>query len=83
MRLHGWEETAQKLSGLAARGAWIEMPALITDDMLAEFAIIAAPDNIPAALRARYQGLVDRIGLYIPFKPGERDEFWKKLLHSV
>ena len=83
MLLHGWEETAQKLSGLAARGAWIEMPALITDNMLSEFAIIASPASIPSALHARYQGLVNRLGLYIPFKPGERDEFWKSVLHSV
>jgi probable F420-dependent oxidoreductase len=83
MQLHGWEETAHQLSALAARGSWAEMPALITDDMLAEFAIIASPEKIMAALQARYHGLVDRIGLYIPFRPGERDEFWKTLMHSV
>jgi len=26
---------------------------------------------------------VDRLGLYIPFVPGERDEFWKHLLQGV
>lgn len=83
MQLHGWEETAHQLSVLAARGAWAEMPALITDEMLGEFALITPPTNLPGALHARYQGLVDRIGLYIPFKPGERDEFWKTLVHSV
>jgi probable F420-dependent oxidoreductase len=83
MQLHGWEETAHQLSGLAARAAWAEMPALITDHMLGEFALIATPANLPDALHTRYQGLVDRIGLYIPFKPGERDEFWKALIHSV
>jgi probable F420-dependent oxidoreductase len=83
MALHGWQDTAQQLSGLAARGAWADMPALITDDMLAQFAVIADPDNLSAALHARYQGLVDRLGVYIPFMPGERDEFWKSLLHGV
>ena len=83
MQLHGWEETAHQLSVLAARGAWAEMPALVSDEMLGEFALITPPANLPDALHARYQGLVDRIGLYIPFKPGERDEFWKTLVHSV
>lgn len=82
MQLHGWEDTAHQLSALAAQGAWTDMPAMITDDMLAEFAIIASPAKIPSALQARYQDLVDRIGLYIPFKPGERDEFWKALLYG-
>ncbi|HSB66403.1 MAG TPA: TIGR03617 family F420-dependent LLM class oxidoreductase [Anaerolineales bacterium] len=83
MVLHGWEETAHQLSALAARAAWTEMSALITDDMLAEFAIIASPAQIPAALHARYQDLVDRIGLYSPFRPGERDDFWMTLLRGV
>lgn len=83
MTLHGWEDTARQLSALAARGAWTEMPELFTDDMLTEFAVIAAPADVPAALHARYHGLVDRLGLYIPFVPGERDEFWKVLVHGV
>jgi probable F420-dependent oxidoreductase len=82
MALHGWEDIAHQLSALAARGAWADMPALITDEMLAEFAVITSPADLPAALRAHYQGLVDRIGLYIPFKPGERDEFWKAVIHG-
>jgi probable F420-dependent oxidoreductase len=82
MALHGWEDIAHQLSALASRGAWADMPALITDEMLAEFAVISSPADLPAALRARYKGLVDRIGLYIPFIPGERDEFWKALIHG-
>ncbi len=83
MELHGWQEIAHQLSALASRGAWVEMPALITDDILAEFALIAAPTDLSAAIRARYQGLVDRLGVYIPFIPGQRDEFWKGLIHGV
>ena len=51
--------------------------------MLHECAVIAPAADLPAALLERYQGLVDRLGLYIPFIPGERDEFWKHLLQSV
>lgn len=83
MALHGWEDTAHQLSALAARGQWAEMPALIRDEMLAEFAILTTQADLPAALQARYQGLVDRLGLYIPFVPGQRDELWKALLHGV
>jgi probable F420-dependent oxidoreductase len=83
MELYGWEDTARQLSALAARGAWAEMPGLISDDILRECAVIASPANLPAALVERYQGLVDRLGLYIPFMPGERDDFWKRLLQGV
>ena len=45
------------------------MHRLISDDMLAEFAVIAPPDELPYALRDRYAGLLDRAGFYFPFVP--------------
>jgi probable F420-dependent oxidoreductase len=83
MELYGWEDTANQLSTLASSGSWADMAALITDDMLQECAVIAPPAELPSALMERYQGLVDRLGLYIPFKPGERDEFWRHLLKVI
>jgi probable F420-dependent oxidoreductase len=83
MELHGWEDTARQLSALAALGQWADMPELISDDILSECAVIAPAADLPAALVQRYQGVVDRLGLYIPFVPGERDDFWKHLLQGV
>jgi probable F420-dependent oxidoreductase len=83
MELHGWDDTASQLSDLASRGAWADMAGMINNEMLQEFAVIASPAELPSALRERYQGLVERLGLYIPFKPGERDEFWKSVLQGV
>jgi probable F420-dependent oxidoreductase len=83
MELYGWEGIASQLSGLAARGAWADMAGLINNEMLQEFAVIASPADLRSALLERYQGLVDRLGLYIPFKPGERDDFWKYLLQGI
>ena len=83
MALHGWEKTAEELSSLAARGKWGEMPGLIDDRMLETFAVVASPADLPAALAARYEGLVDRLSLYIPFVPGQRDRFWKGLLQAM
>lgn len=31
----------------------------------------------------RYEGLVDRLALYIPYVPGQRDEEWNELLEGV
>jgi probable F420-dependent oxidoreductase len=80
MALHGWEEIAGRLSRHAARGEWDAMPALIDDEMLRTFAVVAPRAGLPAALAERYAGLADRLGLYIPFQPGERDGFWKELI---
>ena len=80
MRLHGWEETAEELSALAARGRWEAMPALVTDEMLDAFATRAAPEDLPVALEARYGGLADRLSLYTPFVPGQKDALWQRLI---
>lgn len=83
MELHGWGEVAVQLSTLAARGHWTDMAGLINDDILHECAVVSTPANLPMALKERYTGLLDRLGLYIPFVPGERDEFWRNLISGV
>ncbi|MDO9129566.1 MAG: LLM class flavin-dependent oxidoreductase [Anaerolineales bacterium] len=79
MALHGWQDVAEKLSAHAARGEWGEMFGLISDDMLREFCLIAPEADLPAALKERYDDLADRLTLYLPFTPGEKDGFWKEM----
>jgi probable F420-dependent oxidoreductase len=83
LEAHGWEEVGERLGKLAREKKWREMPALISDEMLAAFAVEAAPDELGAVLRERCTGLIDRISLYIPFVPGERDSFWRTVVKSV
>jgi probable F420-dependent oxidoreductase len=80
MDIHGWSRAAEKLSAHAARGEWPEMPALITDEMLKEFCLVTDEKNMVSALMDKYTGIADRLTVYNPFTPGERDEFWKKLV---
>ncbi len=61
MTLHGWSDIANRLSWMAREGRWNEMADQISDDMLTEFAIVAEPDEVFAALRERYTGIVDRV----------------------
>ncbi|MCD6401023.1 MAG: TIGR03617 family F420-dependent LLM class oxidoreductase [Anaerolineales bacterium] len=83
MKLHGWDDVAERLSVLASRGKWDEMPDLINDQMLNTFAIMSDLETLPAAIDERYHGLADRLGLYTPFVPGKRDDFWKRLITEL
>ena len=83
MALHGWEEQASQLSSLASRGQWGEMPALVDDEILAAFSVVAARADLAGALKERYQGNLDRLALYTPFVPGDRDAFWSGLLSEL
>ena len=73
MDLHNWTDTAEKLSAHAARGEWAEMPMLITDEMLNEFCLVTEEDKLASELKKRYEGIADRLTLYTPFVPTEKD----------
>lgn len=79
MDLHGWSGVAEKLSAHAAKGEWAEMPMLITDEMLGEFCLVTEENKLADELKKRYEGIADRLALYTPFVPGEKDEWWRGL----
>jgi probable F420-dependent oxidoreductase len=82
MDLHGWSGIAEKLSVHAAKGEWAEMPMLITDEMLNEFCLVTEEDKLATELKKRYAGIADRLTLYTPFVPGERDVWWGGLANA-
>ncbi len=81
--VHGWGEVGERLGGLAREKKWQEMSKLITDEMLHAFAVEASPDEVGSALKKRYEGLIDRVALYLPFIPGEKDNFWRTTVGAV
>jgi probable F420-dependent oxidoreductase len=83
MALHGWNEVAEKLSAHAAKGEWAEMPMLITDEMLSEFCLVTEEDRLAEELKKRYDGIADRLTLYIPFVSGEKDAWWRMLAKDI
>ena len=83
MELHGWGEVAEQLSMHAAKGEWAEMQMLITDEMLNEFSLVTDDASLAAGLKSRYEGIADRLVLYTPFIPGEKDAWWKGLAKEV
>jgi hypothetical protein len=83
MALHGWEAQAEQLSMLAARGGWGEIAAVITDELLNEFVVEGSWDDIGGKVRAKYEGLADRLALYLPFSLHEVDANWMKVVRAV
>jgi probable F420-dependent oxidoreductase len=83
LEAHGWEEVGKQLGKLARDKEWDQMPKIITDEMLDAFGVEAAPDEVGPALKERYENLIDRVTLYTPFVPDERDAFWRATIESV
>lgn len=80
---HGWEDVGEQLSRLAAAKRWGEMGALVSDEMLAAFAVEAPLDQIGDALRARYAGVLDHVCAYMPYAPGPLDAAWRQAVQAV
>jgi probable F420-dependent oxidoreductase len=77
--LHGWEGIGERLHSLSTKSEWEKMPMEISDDMLEKFVVEGRWEEIGTTLRRRYDGLVDRVRLYLPFD-GRQE--WRSLVRS-
>jgi probable F420-dependent oxidoreductase len=63
---HGLEEVGPKLSQLMRQGDIAAMPALVPDSLMEAVTVTARHADLPALLRKRYDGLLQRVALYDP-----------------
>jgi probable F420-dependent oxidoreductase len=82
MEIHGWGEVADRLRTLSRHGKWLEMADLVSDEMLNTYAVLAPADELGSALKDRYASYAHQLTLYTPFQPGERDDFWRRIVEA-
>jgi alkanesulfonate monooxygenase SsuD/methylene tetrahydromethanopterin reductase-like flavin-dependent oxidoreductase (luciferase family) len=61
LELHGWGELQPELRALSRSGEWEAMAALIDDEMLGEFAVVAPLSEVADKLWQRCDGVLDRV----------------------
>jgi probable F420-dependent oxidoreductase len=83
LEAHGWGEIGMRLHQLSLEGKWQEMASLITDDILREFAIIGAPDEIAPQIKERWGGIVTTVSLAFPGRMDLDDEVVRTLVRSI
>lgn len=66
LELHGWGDLQTELSALSRQGRWAEMGALIDDDVVGAFAVVAEPEGLAGALRQHIGSYANRVGLALP-----------------
>jgi probable F420-dependent oxidoreductase len=71
--LHGWGDLHVDLHRLSKEGRWDDMGALIDDDVLRAFAVVAPLSDVADALHARCAGVIDRVLPIFPSGPSEDD----------
>ena len=82
LEAHGWGDTCTRLNEKAAKGDWGGMAREITDEMLDQYAITCRWDEVADRVKARYDGILDRVALYLPFRPGADTERWGRIVRA-
>ncbi|WP_299565110.1 TIGR03617 family F420-dependent LLM class oxidoreductase [uncultured Mycolicibacterium sp.] len=62
--LHGWGDLQPELNALSKQGRWQEMGTLIDDEVLHTIAACGTPAEIAEHIRARTDGVAQRVCLY-------------------
>jgi probable F420-dependent oxidoreductase len=78
---HGWD-FGDTLTAMSKRGEWATMADVVPDEVVDEVAVVAPLGELGAAVHARYDGLLDRLGFYTLGSSGIdlTDDQWATLI---
>lgn len=71
LKLHGRESLGATLLQMTREKRWKDMAAAFDDGLLDEFVVSGRYDAVAAALRQRFEGLLDRIAIPLPQDPAD------------
>ncbi|MEM7465414.1 MAG: TIGR03617 family F420-dependent LLM class oxidoreductase [Pseudomonadota bacterium] len=80
---HGYDQLGRKLGGLMREGKVEEMGRAIPEAFLERVAIIGPPNEIGSRLRERYDGVLDRVALYMTMGDDAKFEQWSDLIEQI
>lgn len=83
LEMHGWNVNLSDFISMAREHRWSEMGRLVSDDMLEAYAVIAKPADLPAALKKRFGGQVDRIQIDETWFDGLSDDDIASLVAEI
>ena len=83
LEFHGWTDAGLELHRLSVQGKWQEMPKVITDAMLEEWAIIGTYDELVAKLTERCGGIFSTLTLELPAALRQDEDRVRYLLRAV
>ena len=81
---HGWAGLGEELNSLSRSDRadkWQAMGALVEDEVLQAFAVVAEPADVAAQILRRFGGLIDRVSFYSPYETGT--EIWDLILQGL
>lgn len=61
LETHGFEDVGVRLHEMSLKGQWDDMTGLITDDIFDKFVVAEEYDQVAAAVKERYDGILDEV----------------------
>ena len=83
LKYHGFDDLPKQLNNLMREGKMEEMSAAVPDALLEHLAIIDKPSAIGQRLRERYDGILDRVALYMTMGNDGKFERWDELISAI
>lgn len=82
LEAHGWGELGERLNRLTRDGKWQELPSVVTDEVVREFAAVGRYDEIVPVIRQRFRG-VARIAFPPPADAAREEGVVRELLQDL
>lgn len=79
----GYNDLGKRLGGLMREGRMEDMPAAVPDALLEQVAVIGKPGEIGGLIRQRYDGLLDRVSLYMTMGGEGNFTRWSELITAI
>lgn len=83
LEFHGWGDVGLELHQLSREGKWREMPGLISDEMLQEWAIIGTYDELARTLKERAHGIFSSVLLDLPRRLREDEARVREIVQTL
>jgi probable F420-dependent oxidoreductase len=83
LRHHGFDGLSKQLNGLMRESKFDEMARAVPDALLEEVAVICPPAELGARLRERYDGILDRLSLYMAMTGEIGFNRWDELIAAI
>jgi probable F420-dependent oxidoreductase len=80
LEAHGWGELQPRLAEIVKAGRWSALADIVSDEVLAAFALVGTPVQVATALHERWGGVLDRASLVAP--SGVDEQSWRDILSA-
>ncbi len=81
--MHGWDVDVSDFIELSREGRWADMGELVSDEMLAAYAVVARPEELPSVLQKRYDSHIGRWQLDEEWFDGLSDKETADLIKAI